>query len=323
MQVRAFNEQDAADWDTFCDVSTNATLLHKRRYLSYHGDRFADCSLILIDDKDRWIGLLPACVDPDDPTCVVSHAGVTYGGFVHTGRLFGGRMIEGLGAVVAQYRAQGFERLRYKAVPWIYQTSPAQDDLYALFRLGASRVRCDLSATINLAHRRKRSERRRRALRKAERAGATIHAGSDYIPQLWNVLRANLARKHGAQPVHSEAEIELLAQRFPEEIQVVTGWISDDIVAGVVVFVAGPTHHAQYIASSEAGDRINALDAVFEACITRAKRAGAQWWDFGISNERAGTYLNDGLHTFKVEFGGGGTVHEFYELDLEEVPVDP
>jgi len=54
-------------------------------------------------------------------------------------------MIESLGAAVAHYADQGFSALRYKAVPYIYQSTPGQDDLYALFRLGAARLRCDLS----------------------------------------------------------------------------------------------------------------------------------------------------------------------------------
>jgi hypothetical protein len=38
----------------------------------------------------------------------------------------------------------------------------------------------------------------------------------------------------------------------------------------------------------------------------------------GISTEQQGTVLNDGLYRFKSEFGGGGVVHEFFEIDLRE-----
>jgi lipid II:glycine glycyltransferase (peptidoglycan interpeptide bridge formation enzyme) len=44
---------------------------------------------------------------------------------------------------------------------------------------------------------------------------------------------------------------------------------------------------------------------------------GARYFDFGISNEQEGRILNEGLYRFKVSFGAGGVVHEFYEVELE------
>jgi hypothetical protein len=84
----------------------------------------------------------------------------------------------------------------------------------------------------------------------------------------------------------------------------------------VLVFVMPTTTHTQYICSSAAGYALHALDAVLEHCIARASAASARWFSMGISNEANGWVLNDGLHQFKVEFGAGAVVHEFYELDL-------
>lgn len=318
IRVRPFELQDADDWDDFCDAAVNATLLHTRRYLAYHGDRFHDESQILEDDKGRIVGLFPAARDPGDDNCVVSHPGITYGGLLHAGRLEGSRMMQSLGALAGNYADNGFTRLLYKPVPHIYHCTPAQDDLYALFRQGARRCRCDLSATLNLQNRLPKSERRRRGLRKAQKMGVAVREGGGNIEPLWQVLRYNLKRKHDVKPVHDEAEIRLLAEHFPKQIQFFTGWFDDELVAGVVLFVAGPAYHAQYIAASERGQELNALDCVFEACIARATETGARWFDFGICNEKQGWLLNDGLYRFKREFGGGGTVHEFYMLDLND-----
>ena len=74
--------------------------------------------------------------------------------------------------------------------------------------------------------------------------------------------------------------------------------------------------HSQYIASSDTGHAVNALDMVFEYCIDESTSLGKRYFDFGISNENGGKVLNEGLYTFKSEFGAGGVVHEFYELDL-------
>jgi CelD/BcsL family acetyltransferase involved in cellulose biosynthesis len=313
MQARPYEEADAAEWDRFCAAAHSATFLHTRRFLSYHGSRFVDLSLIVEDGGD-WVGILPAARHPQDETCVVSHPGITYGGLLQEGALRGERMLAALQVALRHYASCGSRRLVYKTVPHIYQRTPAQDDLYALFRLNAARSRCDLSCAIDLAHRLATSERRKRSRKKAERAGTRIAEGPKQMPALWEVLKANLAREHQAVPVHSLEEIGLLVERFPENIRVVAAELDGKIEAGVVIFVTETTHHAQYIASSERGYEACALDAVFEHCISAARDAGARWFDFGTSNEDRGLVLNDGLYRFKSEFGGGGIAYEFYDL---------
>ena len=315
MRARPYTEVDAAPWDQFCAASHTATFLHTRRFLSYHRDRFVDDSLV-VEDEGRWVGILPAARYSKDDACVESHPGITYGGLLHGGSLRGERMLAAIEAAVKYYASRGRRRLVYKPVPHIYHRVPGQDDLYALFRLNAVRSRCDLSCAVDLAHRLTTSERRKRSRRKAERAGTSVSEGSHHAIALWGVLEENLAREHGAAPVHTFDEIALLIERFPENIRVVAAELDGKLEAGVVLFVTETTHHAQYIASSEQGYEACALDAVFEHCIAAARSAGARWFDFGTSNESAGRVLNEGLYRFKAEFGGGGIAYEFYELAI-------
>lgn len=317
MRARFFDPADAAAWDAFCRDAHNATFLHTRAFLSYHGDRFADRSVI-IERAGRWLGVIPAARHPAEPDVVVSHPGATYGGVVHHGRLRGAGMIAALETAAALWDIAGFRQLRYKALPHIYQSAPAQEDLYALFRLGATQGRADLSSCIDLAHRLPVSERRRRAHRKAAHAGLRLACGRDQLPALWPMLADNLARRHGTSPVHTLAEIMLLADRFPQHIQVLVAFDGNDdrAIAGTVLFATPTVLHAQYIAASEAGYAVNALDLVLEAAICQARRCGKRYFDFGISTEDDGRRLNDGLARFKHEFGAGGVVHQFWDLPL-------
>ena len=89
------------------------------------------------------------------------------------------------------------------------------------------------------------------------------------------------------------------------------------MVAGTVLLKSETTVHTQYIAASEDGFRRSALDALFDQAISTASSGPWRWFDFGTSNEQGGQVLNDGLYTFKTEFGGGGTVYETFELDLK------
>lgn len=315
MQVRFYEEGDALLWDDFCKLSPNATFLHTQKFLSYHGKRFKDRS-ILVEQDGCAIGLMPLAEDVQDDRIIVSHPGITYGGMVHAGALKGGAMIEALTCAKTFFYQRGYERLQYKVTPFIYHTSPLQDDLYALQRLGAKKYRCDLSSTIDLNFRLKVSERRRRALKKAIKSEIEIIYGIERLAELWEVLTENLKQKHGAYPTHNFQEIHLLAQRFPDKIQFVIACNQGAVVAGVVLFFIGHTVHAQYIASSDRGQELTALDMVFDECIMNATKRGARYFDFGISTENGGNILNEGLYRFKSEFGSGGVVHEFYEIEL-------
>lgn len=315
MRVRAYREDEADRWDSLVAQAYGATFLHTRRYLSYHGTRFTDCSLV-IEDGSQWLGVLPLAHDPADDRMVVSHPGITYGGIVHVGALRGEAMVQALQLVLAELQGQGHTVLRYKAVPYIYALAPTGDDLYALSRIGATRARTDLSSCIDLAHPLGTSERRRRALRKAHEAGITIRHGSEQLAPLWPVLEANLARAHGVKPVHGLREIETLADRFPRQIHCLVAEHAAQPVGGLVLYRSPRVVHAQYIASSELGQSLHALDLLFERAIDDAKAAGARYFDFGVSTVDQGRVLNEGLYRFKSEFGAGGVVYEHFEVKL-------
>ncbi|WP_101758427.1 GNAT family N-acetyltransferase [Oceanicoccus sp. KOV_DT_Chl] len=314
MEVIAYTKEHSAQWDLWCSEAVNGTFLATRHFLSYHGDRFQDAS-VLIMESDKLVGVFPAAISLEDNKQIVSHPGATFGGVVHNGWLSGNRMIEALGELRNYYQQNDFDSIIYKAIPYTYSQHPSQDDLYALFRLGAKRVRSDLACTINLKHRRRPSSRRRRNLKKALKV-VTLNADSSLMGSFWEVLVENLARKHGAKPVHSLSEIQLLKARFPNEIQLRGALIEGELHAGIVLFNSPEVWHAQYIATSEDGNKISALDAVFDAAVNEAVEANISYFDFGTSNEDSGRVLNDGLYRFKSEFGGGGVAHEFYQLDI-------
>src|SRR5688572_29235456 len=219
MQVSLYSPQDSAQWDDFVERAPMATFLHTRRFLAYHCERFHDVSLLLKDAKQRIVGVFPAAIDPADKRRVISHPGITFGGLLHTGDLYGEQMIRALEIVRDHYSGQGFTSLYYKAVPYIYHQTPAGDDQYALFRLGAVLARCDLACAIALTNRREPSSRRQRCLKKGMRLGVEVVEDERFVDELWDVIVENLERKLGAKPVHTLAEIKQLQSLFPENIR--------------------------------------------------------------------------------------------------------
>jgi hypothetical protein len=315
--VRRYREQDEQAWDRLTFKSWNGTFLHTRRFLAYHGNRFQDISLVVEDDKGRIVGIFPAALDPGRTDTVTSHPGLTYGGLVQNGALQGAAMLDAMRAISSKYREMGLKFLRYKVVPYIYHVVPSSDDLYALFRLGAVRYRCDLSSAIDLECRGKPSKLRLRDLGKARKSGVHVTFGARYLEPFWVVLEDNLRIKHNTRPVHTLEEIEILQSRFPEQIQCIVGTINNRVVAGVVLFHSPRVAHVQYSASTAAGNSTGAPTMVIDYAMDKSTDLGARYFDFGVSNEQEGKILNEGLHRFKTSFGAGGIVHEFYEVELE------
>jgi len=320
LRVRAYAAADAGRWDELVGASVNGTFLHTRSFLSYHGERFRDVSTIIESDGGDLLGVFPAAVDRTDARLVVSHPGSTYGGVVTDGSLRGDAMIEAIRALRSHYGAGGFARLHYKVVPFLYHKRPAADDVYALFRNSATRIRCDLSSTIDLDARGRLTHGREQALRKADKSGVEIVAGAHDLESFWHLLKDNLAERHGVAPVHSLEELRKLQALFPENIECIGGYVAGRMLAGVVLFWCGPAVHSQYIASNADGRRLCALDAAIEACIRRAQERKARWFDFGSSTEQAGTVLNSGLYDYKTSYGAGSTAYDFYELPLDGSP---
>jgi hypothetical protein len=314
--IRAYEARDAAAWDQLIRQSANGTFLHTQQFLSYHGDRFADRSLVVTDDHDRIVGVFPAAEVSADPAAVSSHPGLTYGGVVHDGSLYGGVMLRTMEGIAALYRSMGYSRLHYKAVPYIYWTAPAADDLYALFRLGATRYGCDMAAVIDLSRRGKVRSLRQRGRKRALAAGVRIADDWADIAAYWRILEQNLSARHDSCPTHSLAEIEYLHERFPDEILLVVAKIDDEVVGGCVFFAAGPAVHMQYAATTEQGRTTAAADPVLERGIAIAGERGCRYFTFGTSTYGLGEGLNEPQYWFKVSFGAGGVTHDHYELAL-------
>jgi hypothetical protein len=305
-----------AEWDELVGRSVNGTFLHTRRFLSYHGDRFRDVSLMVTGAQGRLAGVFPAALDPADPSVVTSHPGLSYGGLVHDGSLYGGPMVDALAELADTYRSLGFARLRYKAVPHIYQAAPAADDVYGLFRLGASRHGCDLAAVVDLACRGEIRADRRRAQRRAQDAGVQVEHGWQHAPGFWQILAANLAGRHGAAPTHSLAQICDLHERFPGRVVLVAATSGAELLGGCLFFATSHVLQGQYLAATERGRAVHATDPAIEYGIELARERGCRYVSFGTSTHDRGARLNESQYDFKISFGARGVVHDHYELEL-------
>lgn len=323
MKIRAYTEADEGAWDELVAAAPMGSFLHSRKFLSYHGDRFVDASLVMLDDAGHLRAVLPAVLDPSDSTTVVSHAGATFGGVIHLEDVTADETLQLLAAGLEFYRQAGRSTLVYKCVPFHVPSRPSSADQYALWRLGAKLYRRDLWNVVDLNEPRlvRMARLRRRRMARASNAGLTaVREVSDpAYAEFHRILVGNLTR-HGVSPVHSVAEMTLLRDRFPEHIDL---WLVRDpdgaAVAGGWFFRYSPrTWHAQYISTTEAGRECSANDQLIEQVMASAKEEGVRYFSFGSSTEQEGRVLNAGLYAFKSSFGFGSVVQDFYRFDLSQ-----
>jgi len=208
----------------------------------------------------------------------------------------------------------GASRLLYKAVPHIFHTYPAEEDLYALTRVGAELCRRDLSAAVRLDDRIVFSDSRKCTIRKSAKQGVEIREGTFFDE--YHKLLAQVVAKFGSGPVHSLQELQLLKARFPDKIRLFGAFNGELLLAGTVIYDFGHVVHTQYLASSDEGREIGALDFVLAHLIENTF-ADRRYFSFGISTEQEGRYLNEGLIFQKEGFGARGAVHDFYEWNLQ------
>jgi hypothetical protein len=308
ISVVAYTQERKAEWDAFIGAAKNGVFLFFRDYIEYHSDRFLDASLMLFHESEL-VAVLPASIDGRR---LISHAGLTFGGIVSGRRMRAKMMLAAFEALLAYARDHEVERLTYKRVPYIYHDVPSDEDLYALFRHHALRIRCDVSAAVMLSDRLPYTKGRKWGVNRARKCAVTVTESGE-IEQFMELEADHLRSKFATRPVHTPAEMRLLRDRFPRNIRLFTATIDGRLAAGVLVYESKNVAHAQYIATTDEGRDACALDAVIDhllGTVFPQKR----YFDFGISNEQGGRYLNEGLIDNKESYGARAVAHEFYEL---------
>ncbi|MBC7534364.1 MAG: GNAT family N-acetyltransferase, partial [Ferruginibacter sp.] len=232
--VRRYRKTDAELWNDFLETSRTNSFLFSRSFMEYHGDRFEDHSLMVFDDG-HLVGLFPANINDKK---LVSHGGLTYGGFVTAKDVAVKKSLRYLVELVSFSNKAGIEKILFKQSPSFY-SSVSQDEIdYAMFLAEAKMYRVDISFAVNqqMNPRIKYQERRSRAIKKAKKNGVVILEVQDFSP-FWNeILIPNLQRRFGVDPVHSLTEITYLAANNSGKIRQFEARQNNVLLAGTTIF---------------------------------------------------------------------------------------
>ena len=311
MEIRRYRREDKELWNSFVSKARNATFLFDRNYMDYHADRFDDNSFMFYH-KGKLKAVLPANVAGDT---LYSHQGLTYGGLLLDKKATVEDVLECFDSLNSWLRKNGISKVVYKALPWIYQQYPSQEDLYALtWKCKAQLISRDIASTIVVDNKLKFAESRKSGIRKALSLNIEVGESND-VDGFWHVLEDNLGNRYNAKPVHTASEMKLLMSRFPNNIKLYVAKMNGEIVGGTLIYVTSQVVHTQYISASVEGKKHGALDLLFDYIINKVY-ANCRYFDFGKSTEQGGAYLNEPLIFQKEGFGGRGVCYDWYQWEL-------
>jgi hypothetical protein len=301
----------AEEWNAFVAKSKNGTFLFDRKYMDYHSDRFVDHSLLFYDSHGLF-AVLPA---NQVGKTFYTHQGLTYGGLIVNEKATTSAICELFSALNDYLRHFSFEKVVYKAVPWIYHKQASEEDLYALFRVCNARlIQRHISSTIFMQDAISWRRDHRYSGRKAVADGIIVNQSDDF-ENFWQILTNNLHQKYDAKPVHSLEEIKILHHRFPGNIQLYLASEQKELIGGTVIYLCGQVAHAQYISASPQGKQRHAIDAIFYELLIQHP-LNCLFFDFGKSSNGDGHELNESLIFQKEGFGARGICYDWYEWEL-------
>ncbi len=311
VRSKLYEKEQKNNWDNFVKSSRAPLFFFQRDFMDYHGDRFIDNS-IMFYEEDKLIAILPASKKED---ILISHGGLTYGGLICDSKMRANGIISIIEHLLKITSEQKLSKIIYKTIPYIFYKQPAQDDIYALFNVAkASLVRRDLSSIIDLKQRIGLSKGRKWLIARAKKNNLDIVSSTNW--SAFYDLLVSVLDKHDAKPVHSCDELSLLHNLFPQNIELKVIWHERQLLAAVLLFKFSRVTHTQYIAVSDTGKELGALDYLIETCIEESAALGADYFSFGISTEQNGCLLNEGLLAQKESFGARALCLDFYEVNL-------
>ena len=310
-EIVRYTADKAKEWNQFVAESKNGTFLFDRHYMDYHSDRFEDYSLMFYRDGGLY-ALLPA---NREDNILWSHRGLTYGGIIMNAESTAARIQQLFRELNDYLRADGFIKVVYKPVPHIFHRIPSEEDIYSLFSVcDAKLIDRSISSTLILQYPLKWHRDRRYGINKAKAHDVTVDESQD-LKGFWEVLTFNLRNKYDSCPVHSLEEIELLHDRFPQQIRLFTASKDGKVLGGTVLYITSTVVHTQYISANLEGKQWRVIDALFDYLLHECDWQ-QRYFDFGTSNEEDGRILVEPLIYQKEGFGGRGICYDWYEWTL-------
>jgi hypothetical protein len=296
IQVQQYLLENAAEWNAFVKQSVNGSFLLDRNFMDYHQERFEDHSLMMYLD-----GQLMCCIPAHVKDGVFySHRGLSYAGLMVSAAAVT-NIDKIVDALLEYVKGLAFAKAELQLPPISYQFLN-KEIAAVLEHKGFTPNRKLHNQSVALDQEIQVSPKKSTGYRNGKFEGLRMETTNDFRSFWEEVLTPQLAERYHSKPIHSLAEIELLASRFQKNIIQYNVYREDALLAGITFFIKGNIVKSQYTASSPEGLKTDAVAYIYMEAMKEFKEKGCSLMDYGTVNEKDGS-VNKGLQRFKKEMG--------------------
>ena len=320
MEIIRYEKKYQDQWEEFVSSSSNGTIFHTRKFLSYHAPaKFKDSSLLFLEDNKIVSVLTAVEIKKDGVLTLNSHQGASFGGFVYKDSL-SIRHAFSLTESLVEFSAKNkIKKIVVTHSPFVYQRRYNNYVDFAFMKNNFQYLKREVSSVVALdvgednVLKLFRAEART-SLRKAEKLGVIIRKSDDY-EEYYSILKSNLALRHNVQPAHTLDELIRLQKLFPQKIQLIGAYLKNKMIAGVVNFYCNDkVVLVFYISHNPEFQEYRAVNLLFYNIIKEGISRELDYLDFGLFT--VNMEPNWGLGRFKESFGARGILRDTWYLDL-------
>ena len=325
--IDELSEKEKSDVDNFImSPDTNGEFINSLEYLSYHGNRFEEDSIVVRDKGSKTVkGVLLATINSDDSTMVISHQGTTFAGPIISIR-DSYSMVNQVVKMMLSYYEKKYAHIRLRITPVFYAQQEAGILDYILMQNNYHYGMTALSNVIRIEKIDSEESllknyiaRRRNQVRKVLKSGEFVFGRADSInPDIWKIMNSNLKERYESGTTHTYEEINGLQTKMPCNIlPYEVRHICGKYAAFALVYKFKNVFHTQYLDMNYeySADYPNRI--LIHHLILEARKEGFSVFSLGACTEKMGKYLNEGLLEYKFGFGGGNIILPEYSKDID------
>lgn len=288
----AISEACAGELDTWDDrvaSSVNGTIFHERRFLAYHGTRFAGRErFVVVREGGTAIAQIALSVeDSEEGQLARSPYGGSYGGVVFYAAPTFQRANAVVQAFISYLQDSGVSRFTVTHPTYPCGTISLDGYYLALMLNGFRSISRDVTHVFALASKAEdvipASSRVARMCRKAADKGVTIVRGN--LDDFWFVMDRTFA-KHGTHPTHTKAEFASLMAAYPERVYVDVAYDSDGVPVSGLGYISlnSAVNSGFYLCQDPARRELQAQTFLVMHALRQSSERQFLWFDFGTSS---------------------------------------